>query len=433
MNGLGIVLEEAELLPLRTTLGPPLSPHSFGDAEALLPPLPDEDVMSIGLGASYATPLASPDASPTRSTAPSVEENHKVVLSDLFARPLHVLDPLALNIDAIPITFSAHELHANNTMAQAPAPQASTNTLPLKRLQSLKKGIRKLSLSKIGLSSATSTPTSEHPPPLPVLLPLPVDSHHDASLLLSATDSLRSSTFSAQFLPAMGAHGATAVSTPQVPTHAHLSSAGLMPKTRRRTLSNSQSTSTATTPPLPLPIITLSENLTSSRKNMVSIEQNFFESLGSAPMALAQSVQLPPPEASSPLPDGGLSMLNTSDDLIGYSLYLSEHKKSVETAYDVTKERLSSSGWCSSHDLDNLSLQRDSSLRQIDTKLLQIEEKLNLDFHLSVLNNLPHCNRHAPAKDTALGPDLRASLSPSLKVLESRCMTFSADHGNFHE
>lgn len=449
MNGLGIVLEESEPAPLRSE-PPPLSPLAtlYQDTEALLPPLPDED----GLGAPYATPLASPELSPVRRHSP-VDDHHKL-FSDIFSRPLLELDLSALNIAAVPTAFFEPA-----PQQQAPAP--STNTSPLKRLKSLKKGIRKLSLSKMSSSQSTSsTPTSEAPaylPAAPVLSPLQselVDPHHDSSLLSSTSESLRSSTFSALLLPAVG-FSATAIpvgayaakDTPIAPTHGHSSSngLGLIVNSRRRTLSNSQSNSAATTPPLPLPIITLLENLSTLRKNLVSIEQNFFDSLaaGSNTPSLASSMHLQQPLATSPnakLPPvfDSISKLNTSDELIEYSIYLTEHKKSVETAYEVTKHRLSTSGWCSTHDLDNLTLQRESSLSQIDTKLLQIEEKLNSDFHLSMLNNPgihARCSGQSASKEsfTTAQSGAKGPFSPSLKVLESRCLSFSAEHGNFHD
>lgn len=142
---------------------------------------------------------------------------------------------------------------------------------------------------------------------------------------------------------------------------------------------------------------------------MVDIEQNFFENIGSG----------------SASETNNLNNLTTSGELIEYSLYLNEHKKSVVSAYDATRERLINSGWCSNHDLENLSLQKDSSLSQIDTKLLQIEEKLNLEFQLLMLNNP---TLQIDQAKHLVAPSVReASLSPSLKVLESQCYAFSGN------
>lgn len=368
MNGLGIVLEES---PQPHLAPPPLLPDQpEADLEALLPPLPDSGPANLRLQMpTAASPLHD---SPVSQTP---DEKH---LSDMFSSQLftlYELDLPALNIDNISLLFTEPLSTVHLPSAAAPT------TLPLKRLQSLKNGIRKLSLSKM-------TEKEQPPPPRPALTPLPVD---DASLQLSTTDSLRLSTFSSL----------------NVHTHTHTNSQGLVVKTRRRTLLNSHSNSAATSPPLPLPIITLLENLSSTRQNLSDVEQTFFESLG---------------VSGEYTGDDSLARLTTLDELIEYLLYLTEHKKLVAYAYAVTKERLSSSGWCLPHDLENLSLQKDQSLSQIYTRLLQIEERLNSDFNLSIFDNtaVKDVQREDEREDER---DL-ALMSPSLKVLESRCLSF---------
>ncbi|KAM9887038.1 hypothetical protein OXX69_013469, partial [Metschnikowia pulcherrima] len=164
-----------------------------------------------------------------------------------------------------------------------------------------------------------------------------------------------------------------------------------------------------------------------TKKNLDSIEQNFFENWTTpAPdsMSQASASQVTTDDADIDQSDK-LAILNTPDDLVEYSNYLSQHKKSVELAYDVSRNRLINSGWCSGHDIENLNLQRDSSLSQIDSKLLQIEEKLNSEFNISYLNN-KHMQQMSPRQKCAA----RVALSPSLKDLENKCLYFSAEHGN---
>lgn len=447
MSGLGILLEESESPgPLRAHLAAPLprSPAAaatlqYIDTEALLPPLPDtaEAIQSsasplassthghVLLAQSPAPSGGGPDGDDPLPLQQMAYDEFDAVrpppanrqLSDLFSDglfALYELDSLALNSDGIPISYVPSDGTTTPANAQAQQPQGSgsgtLSTSPLKRLKSLKNGIRKLSLLKMtSLLSALSPVLNDlpQPPPRPILSPLQTEAPcHDVSLLSSTGDSLRSSTFSSLAGGANAAVGGTTGSTPIGSSHVHTASQGLMSKDRRRTLSSSHSTLAASTPPLPLPIITLSENLSTTKEAMVDIEQNFFDNLGSHSAGDMKN----------------LHQLTTSEELIEYSLYLNEHKRSVVGAYDATRQRLVSSGWCSSHDLENLSLQRDSSISQIDTKLLQIEEKLNLEFQLLMLNNTTQ--QMSQTKHLA-APTMRdTSLSPSLKVLESRCFAF---------
>lgn len=443
MSGLGILLEEVEPAALlRSHLASPkprppsTTTHSFTESEPLLPPLPGDAADAVGRPAT-ASPLGVPSrlhlqltGSPVASNMEFFDESlHSLLVShatdDLHPQEAHrvlsglfsdhvgyELDSLALN-ESTPISFPlVEQLSSTNGNVSLHQPASLTagsgglNTSPLRRLRSLKKGIRKLSLLKMGsLLSVPLVAENSVAHSRPILSPTHTDVSHDVSLLSSAGDSLRSSMFS---VLAAAPVPNTAGSTPHAPSHVHTASQGLLAKARKRTLSGSNSILAATTPPLPLPIITLSENLSTTKETMVDIEQNFFDSIGSGGDSDSDN----------------LGKLTTSEELMEYSSYLNEHKKSVVGAYAATQERLVRSGWVSNHDLENLSLQRDSSLSQIDTKLLQIEAKLNLEFQLLMLNNatlpiprgkhLPNNMRETP-------------LSPSLKVLESRCFAFSGN------
>lgn len=126
--------------------------------------------------------------------------------------------------------------------------------------------------------------------------------------------------------------------------------------------------STASTPPLNSPIITISENLSLPKKSINNIEQNYFDKFSNNQI-------------------NNLTDLENSQDLINYSQYLIYQKNHLIDAFNLAEKKLSDSGWCSNHDLNNLHLQQDSSISQIDTKLLQIEEKLNREHNLSLLGN----------------------------------------------
>lgn len=312
-------------------------------------------------------------------------------------------------------------------------PQNSNSTLPLKRLKSLKMGIRKLSLPKLGGSlSLLPTPVVELLPQLvrPMLLPQHTDINlQDDTLLSLAGESLRLSTFSASMgYAGMGAGISTTVSTPGAPTHGYSSSGGLglglglallVSKQRQRALLNPTLTPQAT--------VTVLGNMGQSKKNLQDLEQIFLNSLAEEASASDS--------ASSPLSPNSSSVhqLSTSDELIEFLMFLNEHKKSVESAFEMAKQRFTSSGWCLNHDIVNLGLQRDTSLSLIDTKLLQIEERLNSEFNLLMLNN--PCTRlgltwPASASESASpSAPLAVPSSLNLKNLESKCYAREAANG----
>lgn len=358
-------------------------------------------------------------------------------------------------------TATATATASSSSNLQPSKAQPASNSSPMKRLRSLKNTIRKLSFLKRSLSTTTSstpsTPMSARDAPTSSL-PTPVSrcnvspagrfsSDEDGSYRSSASNSIKSSTFSAlayQNVHAMmpiSACACAANGSADQNGHSHTVSLGLMPALfnsgRKRTLSNPASFSSMNTT-LPSPVIMILENLNSSKKNLSELEQSFFSQIQSVGELTNSSVVNGHRQSRSQSRLGqdevvksNIAKLTTPDELIEYSLYLNEHKKSIEGAYDITKEKLHNSGWCTSHDLETLNLQKDSSLSQIDTKLLQIEEKLNSEFSLSMLNNACGEKHTHPSTlrniDVARPPrcSRENSMSPSLKTLESRCFAFT--------
>lgn len=438
MNGLGIVLEETELRTqgLVADLQPNMPSEGvvYEETEALLPPLPDENPASLaaisplhpvtGSPSVLQKSLVSPDDAPELI---SPQRSH-VVLSELFAQPLDLLlDPQALNDTPLADPYALPPAAPQLSLP----PPSPTQSSPLKRLRN---GIRKISLSmthapQLLLASSLSLSASnlisngaslaasaqlaastmlgphDHPVLRPLLTPLQTDTsllEGGASSIESATSgTLSSQTMSSSILPSKFSSTNT---TPQEQLSSYPNSSSQTPistKSRHRQLSMSNSASHS----LPQPVIMLSDNLSASG-DLLAVEQSFFDSLGNE-------------SSTQPL---SIDKLETSENLIEYLIFLNKHKQSVETAYEVTKQCLTNSGWCSSHDLENLSLQRDVALSQIDTKFLQIEEQLNSRFQMSMFNNSGKVPNSTPSIPE--GPK-ESSLSPSLKVLESRCLSFA--------
>lgn len=470
MSGLGIVLEEAELpRPLSQaaspTLAPPFDendaisknsaendPESDVFAEPLLPPLPKGEPFLRSILTLFALLNELPPSSHAHSNSGlTVGDDSALALNDFLLGKLYTsyeLDSPSLNIENMPLQFpDPHPSPQNSHSASGAASGAagatnlpSSGSSPLRRLKSLKMGIRKLSLLKITSPAFlsllnTSTPAHELLALLPVAKssfdeihtsaharpassPLQPQQGHDTLLL--ASSSLRSLTFSGQ-----SGHNGQNLTTSSTTTDSAKNHTLTLGNGRRRTLLNPMLALAALTPPIPSPVITLSENLSHSKKTLSDTEQSFFDNLQTS--AAGSEVNL---THSGSRDDqvrekiDSIDKLSTSDELIEYSIFLHEHKKLIEDAFDATKDRLSHSGWCSSNDLENLALQRDSSLSQIDTKLLKIEERLNLRFNLLVLQNgglVPVASKKSVPKTP--------SISPSLKVLESRCLSFAMEMG----
>lgn len=432
-SGLGIVIEEKEPPFAERPLAPEMDPSDqtlatapTTDTEMLLPPLPDENIAAGLLYAAQLTSLLgdlklldysmepldlhsphSPHHHSSQSSHPldacyfPPHESFRYLelqLKDSFSA--YELDLPLLNLDHNYLHFPSlsdslrYETGSISESSNASNPGLSSNTSPLKRLKSLKNGIRKLLFTKLQMSAPQ--PLVHHPVPTrPVLSPLQIDSKppsHD-SLGDSAVNSMKSSVLASNSFS----------------TKPH----------RSRTLSNLNAT--PTTPLVLSPIITLLENLELSKKSLAAADQTFFHSLHQrhdSDSILHRDVTalagLERPRITS------ISEMNHPTELLDFCSYLADQKRSIIDAFEVTRARLVESGWCSDHDLNNLQLQQDLSLCQIDTKLLQAEEKLNSEFQLLALGSDV---KRTPV--SRLGLSERSELSPSLKVLESRCYSFS--------
>lgn len=456
MSGLCIVLEESDS---PAVLREVLKLDQQMEVETLLPPLlheldtPEKPMPFLGLsnGTSSLTPSMLSSSGEKGLTDPTTSEANQE-LQSLVVPTRFNSESSEIEFDSMLLSFPSIEpptpslttfLNLLASLSTQPQHQASTtNTSPLSRLKSFKKGIRKLSLSGLGssVSLAGSTPiqTIDPSPPLgrPDMSPSQPEYHNDSTSLSSNSDNSPLSIFSGLVLrnaswscpPGYGKTGTPGEVTQTNSSSGffHASSTGqiLLKKSRRRTHSQSQWPGNSST--LPSPIITLSDNLPSSSENLSGVEQSFFSTISRSPLSLGIN-NIESNRYNQDEEGNALSKLNTAEDLIDYLIYLSEHKKSVEEAFVVAKDRLSGSGWCSQHDIENLNLQRDVSLSQIDTKLLQIEEKLNSDFHVSMLNNI---NMVTPAKcqnTSRKAEEPKGSLCPSLKVLEKKYLLYALE------
>ncbi|KAG7663572.1 uncharacterized protein J8A68_002821 [[Candida] subhashii] len=279
---------------------------------------------------------------------------------------------------------------------------SSSSSSPLRKLRSLKNGIRKLSLSTHSNNNSITSSTTPSTTPT------------------SATPA--TSRLSSVNIPNL------APSTPVENTgkHSHSSSTSSNSSFSQSSSKNNRirglSHSTTATPPLASPVITISENLSNSKRTLNNIEQNYFDSLN-------QKYEI-----------HSIEELTNIDDLLNYSNFLNQQKSSLDDVFKLAKQRLVDSGWCSEHDLNNLQLQHDSSRCQIDTLLLKIEEKLNREYSISLLGNRIISNNNTtpagklttPSSSAGSIPTSRSiqldekslGISPSLKVLESRCLAF---------
>lgn len=450
MSGLGIVLEESDSPSLLRTGF--MDADKTVEAETLLPPLlheqdsPDKSLPLLGLvGTSASIPpsLASPADSgiqPIRSVEFDVHHDlQSMVVPTGFSSETSEIefDSKLLSFPSIepPTPSLTTFLTILVTLSgQGPQAAASLTPSPLSRLKSFKKGIRKLSLSRMGSSISLAAPSLS--PDLstqtnrPNISPLQLECHNDASYLSSCNESSPLSSLGALVFCR------ASCSSPSSPSkqgdygecsHQHtssalpfVSSAGQipLPKVRERIHSQLWNGNGAV---LPLPIITLSDNLPSSTENLSGVDQSFFGTVCRSPL----SANTTNADTNTSEIGNTLSKFNTPEDLIDYLLYLTDHKRSVEGAFTVAEDRLLNSGWCSRHDIENLNLQRDVSLSQIDTKLLQIEEKLNSEFQISMLNNI---NGYTSAKDDGRRkPGVREPLSPCLRVLEKKYLLSSLE------
>lgn len=442
MSGLGIVLEEDPSVSLAAYSEAAVVPpdHNPENEEQLLPPLPEDDLDSPSPPGMLKPALHPVVLSPSLASlahADSTNSFAEELPSDRFLVPSELLDfdSLAL-IDATPVPFPllllAPDL-ARSALAAALADPlgalAPGNTSPLRRLRSLKNTIRKLSLLVMG-PLAPPTPDLGPGSHLHASFTAADHSPHDGCLLSSADESVRLSTFSlahvllANLHTPFAAHAAQGppVCSPVTPSHAHTLSLGLGgSKSRRRTISRTDLALLAT-PPLPSPIVTVTDDLLLTMQNLAAADQRFFGSWpggdGLAPPLALQSHELVLVRPT-PADIDAMLMLTSPDDLMDYLLYLKEHKKTVKLAYEVSENRLLTSGWCSGNELDNLAMQKDTFLSKIDSKLLRVEARLNAEFNMSSASTpssrRPRADYSAPA------------LSPSLKDLELRCLVGASD------
>lgn len=386
MNGLGIVLEEREPPLDDKHQSPELkSEHVVSEEEVLLPPLPD----SLSSVDPPAPTLV--DWIHTHSYSPVSTIDSQI--SGAASRPTSRSD--SLGSEFVPETaFTSYPLDPPSDMVQ-PFPTESSitptaapvaNSSPLKRLKSIRKSIRKLSFSSTG-SSANSPNLASKPRAAPLLVDTSATDNND--LGLSTCESMNSMGHTLSSISAFKDH---------------------------------RNVETPSTPPFSSPVVTVSDNLQASKKAISSAEQSYFDTVSvsrthSTSVALSVlSGIVSTGEPSSHQRIKSISELTSVGELLDYSSFLHQQRESVVHAFEVTRKRLLESGWCSSHDLQNLQLQQDTSLSQLDTKLLQVEEKLNAEYDVSLFNKPPPEKK---AKERELPK------SPSLKVLESRCFSFA--------
>lgn len=391
MNGLGIVIEEKEMET--DPMGVPdkrdgvseqtpfvaamVTPES--ESEILLPPLPDKDAEDVS-GTLLKEHKASVATSISNESCLSMEETEtdkESQFNEFLQNPTYELSSPNLNIDPLFANLALNEAQqqADQTTGMA------LNTSPLKRFKKIKKGIRKLSLSKMNTSLASSVAAGSPSATRPSVNPLVTTGEQGDSFLSVSTNE------SYQMACKKKSNLITPMTTP-------ISS------------------------PVGSPIITLSENLSSSSKNIVELERNFFRSLNTGDSNT---------EVSS------MADLTKLDDLINYLNFLNLLKVQVIDAFELTKERLVKFGWCSDDDLNNLQFQKDSSLLQIDTRILQVEKKLNKQYNTSILicsnNRVSRKSNSVSSYSSSIdnfnyaSENSKAS-SLSLKNLENRCFSY---------
>ncbi|CAK9436104.1 uncharacterized protein LODBEIA_P06620 [Lodderomyces beijingensis] len=382
------------------------------------------------------------------------------------------------------VTASLSQQSPSITPSSTQNQPSSEKSSPLKKLKNLKNGIKKLSLGSSSGNSNTSHPSSSNPTPTnakfpnlnlssvasnprPILSPIqtgdrnmkPLASKNSAINSTSPTTGQNSANFSNQSKKNQHQHQHQPHHQPQhsssssTSTNSSLTSVLRAKRVRASSQGNAYNSFTPITPPplvsLPLasPIITIGESLQSTRSALVNnIEQSYFDclNLSNNPTTATSPTTTTTTTTTSfsskqAAANTGNSISNIKnqqqplinsieeftnlDDLLNFSDFLHLQKQQMTQVYDKTRESLESSGWCSQYELDNLKLQQDSSDAQIDTMILKIEEKLNRDFEYSVLNNdhmfkNPHCQEDSRQLDDTV-------ISPSLKVLESRCFSFT--------
>lgn len=303
-----------------------------GDEE-LLPPLPANRNLVVLLETAL---LAKP---PT----PSDDDLFPVVVEELFAE-YHLDSPLLVD----------HQYFVPKEIAQ-PMPK------PL-RLKLLKQGIRKLSLTPTKRNDlGLKLPSHESlPPPGAAASVTLVCLDDQAGAVATAATLVAPLTLLARALR-LASLSSSRHLIPRLPKHLPHSLTLLLLNVLR---TRAALVATPLTPPLTLPVITLLDNLLSLKLNVLLIEQLYFTQRRARLVA----------------------DLTTVEELMEYTAYLLGQRRQITDAYDATHQRLSLLGWCTLNDLDNLQIQHELSLCQIDTKLIQIEERLNREFGVSYID-----------------------------------------------
>lgn len=420
--------------------------------ESLLPPLPDavEDLNTPPAFSSTAT-----NYEDSLSTSTDNDSNHSNInVSDMYVHSKSSFSNYALDSPSLLLDqhstlqmfpslgktgeslsssstttniVSTTSTPATSAIHLSTVSTANERTSPLKRL---KNGIRKLSLSSNNSNNSSSCSTPTAPKFAPLSLP-PNMINNNYTTAISSGAPLNPIPLRPILSPIQVAKPMTSVSnqtnqSQQQPLHSASSSTSTNSSfsskiERARALSQGTTIFTPVTPPVASPVITIGDDLSNGKKTLSKIEQSYFDSN----------------QVNS------VDELITVDDLLNYLQFLIQQRTVLDDVFQKTKEKLQASGWCSEHDLNNLQLQQDSSRCQIDTSLLKIEERLNREFSCSVLGNdhsvggIPvakrgqkHSNVATPTtthskQSSMLGDERESTISPSLKVLESRCISFT--------
>ncbi|CAH2354059.1 hypothetical protein CLIB1423_14S01112 [[Candida] railenensis] len=479
-NGLGILVEEKESSTIDekfdTVQTEFIEDSSEACSEILLPPLPDEsEIANNQIFANTQSKNESRSASVSGMNSPylgdekkqnfeansQISEAKESDYSELLSNSClssHDLSSLSGGAGVFAIDSSApfqifpsistpaKGKEGKNNTDKDVGSSSQQSTSPLKRLKSLKNGIRKLSLSSLNSNSSVSksAPATNSSTPItsqrPILSPIQTSIANSEKSLSQDSSSTNSDSYESS---------SNTDNNPSSTTNSHslsiMTNSSYPLSISKRSRAFSGSALTPITPPYSSPVITLSDNLQNSKKSLLNIEHSYFDALNVSKSQNhtlnnihgAQSNSSNSSSArfdydddlhSSNSPIHSVSELSKPSELIDYFMFLKEQKKTVIDAFEVTTRKLKESGWCSEHDLNNLQLQQDSSLCQLDTKLLQIKERLDTEFNMSLFNESTINSQGNNASHHSNGFEVlqkQQTSSPSLKVLENRCFSFS--------
>lgn len=394
MNGLGIVLEEPSTVDSsnkQVLKSNRKSSNATEVEESLLPPLPDEDNLNESISISLNAKDEESDSYTENNSSNSNESNHSNfnVLTNSMASSMHgfneeqgsFVEP-ELHINSSNLSsdndffyknsnnsFSTYELDSpsinldpffssmsnNNSSRDLSRDNKDKETSPLKRLKSLKKSIRKLSLSKSnsasnvninGLNGSSTNITGINP-------------------TYSASTSNITSSLGPALNPITTSILSSKMDRPQLsPLQNHFKTLSLDSNGSVTTGESKVKCMTPTTPPYLSPIITLTDNGNVTKESLQKIEQNYFSTF------MKTQTQEDVPQEKE------LVDIQDQTTLMNYYNYLINERSLITETYNLTKSRLVKSGWCSTDDLNNLSIQKNNQLCQIDSKLKEINMKL---------------------------------------------------------